>query len=109
MSEKWSKWMRWTDVKCPHCGLQHDVTKFDYLILPSNQKPVFSCEKKDDDGAEIGCGKRFQVVQVDQPILVRVRKAKDDAGEFKNVQTDEEREKFEKSAAWAEMQRKGQR
>ena len=33
---KWTKWMRWNAAKCPHCGVYHDLTKFDYLMLPDN-------------------------------------------------------------------------
>jgi hypothetical protein len=108
MPEKWSKWQRWSAVKCPHCETRHDLTPFDYLIQPGDQNPVFGCEVTDESGQVTGgCGKKFQVVAVDNPILVRVRKAGDDAGGFANAQTDEERKKFEESETWAELQRKG--
>jgi hypothetical protein len=111
MPEKWTKWMRWAKAKCPHCGVPNDLTAFDYLLIPDNQKPVFACErkvpKKDEFGNEyeedIGCGKRFQIVAVDRPVLVRLRKSKADAGEFTHVQTDEERAEFEAGEVWAEM------
>lgn len=109
MPEKWSKWQRWNAVKCPHCGTRQDLTAFDYLIRPGDQNPVFECEVTDENGVRTGgCGRRFQVVAVDQPILVRVRKASDDAGGFSNAQTDQERAEFEASEAWAELnKRKG--
>lgn len=105
MPASWSKWQRWHAVKCPNCGVIHDLTAFDYLIRPDNQKPVFACEFM-KDGIDIGCGKKFQVVAVDNPVLVRVRLEHDDAGEFKHVQTEAERREFEQSEVWREMQKK---
>jgi hypothetical protein len=110
MPEKWSKWQRWTDVKCPHCGARHDLTPFDYLIQSGDQNPVFGCELTDDDGNVTGgCKRRFQVVAVDRPVLVRVRKTGDDAGGFANAQTAEERKAFEQTEAWKEMQKRKRR
>jgi hypothetical protein len=113
MPEKWSKWQRWTTVKCPHCECHHDLTPFDYVLMAmrdaatKNQRdiPVFRCELI-RDGRDVGCGRKFEVVQVDQPVLVRVRPAKDDAGEFKHIQTESERLAFEQTEIWREMQAK---
>lgn len=110
--KKWSKWQRWHQVKCPNCEVRHDLTPFDYLIRPmvgqdKNRRdvPIFTCELV-KDGKDIGCGRKFEVVQVDNPVLVRIRPAASDAGGFDHLQTEEERKAFEQSEAWQEMQKK---
>lgn len=116
MPGKWSKWQRWTGVKCPHCGLAHDLSPFDYVLIPmkgikkkeGKDIPVFTCELM-KDGTDLGCGKQFEVVQVDQPVLVRVREAAERAAGFDHIQTDEERLAFEQSKIWKEMQKKNPR
>lgn len=115
MSEPWSKWQRWNQVKCPHCGVHHDLSPFDYLLRPMvgtdksrRDVPVFTCELM-KDGKDVGCGQKFEVVKVDNPVLVRVRAADQQAGEFRNIQTDEERKAFEESEVWKEMQKKNPR
>ena len=72
-NKRWQKPYRATAVRCPHCGIPHNLMEFDYVLMGGDQNPIFECEGNDEHGNAIGCHNKFEVVKVEDVKLVWVR------------------------------------